>query len=184
MSPPGSPQRAVLTGPHHLKCTRTPGNQAVKDLLHACGKEMQADNLNAQVLSLCCGHSQGFWNCLLHTDWLAACGICVCFEATVCLFVGKGLAGMELDRRLTSTASYLQTDFCDSPQHLRVYRCNKNNTTNSVSSWPLRSQCIAPGMQPSKRNSCAAHSAPLLAHDVELTVKWLQPESSGLPDEL
>ena len=27
-------------------------------------------------------------------------------------------------------------------------------------------------------------NAPLLANGVELTAKWLQPETSGLPDEL
>eukprot|EP00891_Asterochloris_glomerata_P003258 jgi/Astpho2/3258/Aster-08025 len=48
MPPQGSSQRAVRTGPHHLRFTCTP-IQAVRDLVRARGREMQAENLNVQV---------------------------------------------------------------------------------------------------------------------------------------
>eukprot|EP00891_Asterochloris_glomerata_P004459 jgi/Astpho2/4459/Aster-00068 len=42
-------ERAALRRPHHPRRSRTPGIQAVRDLIRARGKEMQAENLTAQV---------------------------------------------------------------------------------------------------------------------------------------
>eukprot|EP00891_Asterochloris_glomerata_P008502 jgi/Astpho2/8502/Aster-05543 len=47
--------RAVLTGPHHSDVPAPLEIQAVRDLVRARGKEMQAENLDAQVAAQVCG---------------------------------------------------------------------------------------------------------------------------------